>query len=443
MLSLLLVLVMMILPSSYAGYATINLFIGSDGCNGNIVSQQGIITNKCLMYPVGDGYTSVYTTCNNVNSISIAYQYSNCTGKSVSSFIPNGICTKAGAIPTGDRTGPDLIGLTSRAKINQGSVEYYNYLGICQTGSTPIYMSSAAFIEKTYIGASTQCQSTVDIFQSVVLNSCFEGLEVTCSNNVAKSQQYNSSTCQGTANITKDISLLCNQTGIIAINTICTAASPTPSPTIAITTLNVNMELANFPYSSYVLNKMLYVDTIIQSIVNSTNAQLLSLGTSESISGQNVDDLVISNSTSSRKLSTTTQVSYQISSSVLSQSSLSTAVVSTYTTGTFNNALHYYAQTNGAIGLEAVTLASSPNVNNVSPTPSSTTSTHSVNTAAIAGAVVGTVVFLLFMMLGYILMRKNKIFKTVLITKTETTTETTNPIAHRISQTESTLKSHA
>ena len=433
-------IMMLLITPSYAGYAIFNYYIGtSNSCSGDQVMQAGVVTDVCLAYPVSSGYQSVLATCNNLYSNVIAYQYSNCTGKSVNQGIPNGICTDAGDVPIG---GKQAMRMKAQASIE----DIISILGVCQTSSVLNLMPSAALVENVYVG-STNCNSVVDIFEATVLNECLFGSELTCVSQVPELQIYLNTDCQGKPNQTIPEPITsCVNNGSVSISTTCTLASPTSSPTFASTSLSVNMELASFPYSNYLLNQMLYIGTIIETIVNSTNVQLQLLGTSGSISGLNIANVVISSSTLSRKLTSNVQVSYQISSaqSSVSQSSLTSAVTNSYTTGSFNNALHYYAQSNNATGLTAVTLAAAPSVIGNSPTPSPTSTPVKVNAGVIAGAVVGAVVFISLIVLGYIYMRKkqSKTIKNV-TTGTETVSPivNNNPITHRISQTESTLTS--
>ena len=185
------------------------------------------------------------------------------------------------------------------------------------------------------------------------------------------------------------------------------------------------------------------MNTITETIVNSTNTQLVSLGVTGSITGFNVNNLHISVSSSSslqRLLSTsTTQVSYLISSSQLSisQNSLSNAVTDSYTNGNFDATLHFYAKQNNATGLTAVTLASTPTVVDLSPTSSPTNIPLKTNKAAIG---VGAFVFIsIIAALIYIHMKK-KIKSNTMASLTETLNPIDHqaPLGHRISHIEST-----
>jgi len=201
-------------------------------------------------------------------------------------------------------------------------------------------------------------------------------------------------------------------------------SSPTAAPTTGAINMMVTQTLQNFPSSSYqdfLNNEAVYIRTITETIVSSTNSQL----GSTAIDSENIIDLQVSQtppsstlhmlSTMSLYLTYYIETSNPLLSTSMLSNALTTAVTSTSFQGSFSYYLQQYSTANGVPALGSCSPLA-PTVYNLNPTLLPTTNPTLAPAPAqtkknVTGVVVGVTVavVLLIAASGYLYMRKNDI----------------------------------
>lgn len=222
-----------------------------------------------------------------------------------------------------------------------------------------------------------------------------------------------------------------------------TTVQPTPLPNSPTLTVNVqvNNVISGTSYTQYLNAVIAYTDTITQTIVNSTNKELRNLGSTGYLSESNIFNLTVqppSSSAASRRVLTSLlsiQVTYNIQSSMasLSADNINNAIANTLTSGTYNSALHYYAQVNDAPGLQNSTLTQTSVVNLATvPTQQSSGGKKRTNVGAIIGGILGSLILLTIVAAAYLHKKKQKSVNMIVHT-TNNTESLPAVLSHRIS----------
>ena len=197
-------------------------------------------------------------------------------------------------------------------------------------------------------------------------------------------------------------------------------SSPTAAPTTGAINLMVTQTLQNFPssYQDFLNNEALFILTLTETIVSSTNSQIGDNG----IDSDNIIGLQVSQtpplSTLHMLSSISLYMTYYIETSnpLLSTSMLSSALTTSVTSGSFGHYLQQYSSTNGVPALGSCT-AAPPTVYNLDPTSLPTTTptlapapaqSKKNNTGVIVG-VAAALGLLIAAVSGYLYMKKNDI----------------------------------
>jgi hypothetical protein len=118
----------------------------------------------------------------------------------------------------------------------------------------------------------------------------------------------------------------------------------------------------------------------------------------------------------------------------LSVSSISSAVANTLTSGTYNSALHYYAQVNDVPGLQNSSLTQTSVVDLATPTQQSSDGIKKPSIGAIVGGILGSLILLSILAAVYLHKKRQvTVSRVVDITSNVDSESRPSALAHRIS----------